>query len=277
MPIKNLLLHMANDDRHEQRLDVAIRIARKHGSHIHICYFTLPDSMPAAATGRAASYSFIAEASAIARERADKLQHEIEEKCNGLSWSFETLEDDHVEAMAERSLLADLAVVSQTNHASHTDRVSLHLPDRLTLVAPCPTLVLPHDPGVDYDGRHLMIAWKPVKESSRALRDSLGVLRDAEQVSAVILYEGKDRLEAEDHGEQLSNFLANHGIRVTVHLTEAHRHRDYGAALIDGAKELGADAIVMGAYSHSRFREMVLGGVTHHMLHHSSIPLIMSH
>ena len=44
-----------------------------------------------------------------------------------------------------------------------------------------------------------------------------------------------------------------------------------------GAADESADLIVMGAYGHSRLREMVLGGVTRHMLQHMTVPVFMSH
>jgi nucleotide-binding universal stress UspA family protein len=43
------------------------------------------------------------------------------------------------------------------------------------------------------------------------------------------------------------------------------------------AKDLKADLLVMGAYGHSQFREMILGGVTEHMLQKADIPLLLSH
>jgi nucleotide-binding universal stress UspA family protein len=276
MPIKNLLLHMANDDRHQQRLDLALKIARRHGSHIHICFFTQPESMPAAVTGRGASYAYIAEATAIAREKAEKLRHEIEQKVAGIDWSFETLEDDHVEAMARRTYLADLAIVSQTNHATKADQVSLHLPDRLTLVSACPTLVLPHEPSIEFEGKHLMLAWKPTRESSRALRDGLSMMGEADKRTAVLLYEDDSKVAAEAEAEQLRGFLGNHKLDVEIVLEKAGKN-PIGTILLDKAVELKADAIIMGGYSHSRLREMVLGGVTRHMLHNTTVPLVMSH
>jgi len=277
MPIKNILLHMANDDRHVQRLDIAINLAHKYNGHVHICYFTQPESMPAAVTGRGASYAYLQEATAIAHEKAALLREEVAGKCSNLSWSFETLEEDHVDAMARRSFLADLAIVGQSNHGARSDRVSLHLPDRLTLVATCPTLVVPYNPVIRFEGKHLCIAWKHKREASRALRDSLGLMRDAEQVSIVMLYRQKNRLNAEADGEQVKRFLSNHGINAIVHLTEAHKTRGNGTPLIEKATEIGADGIIMGAYSHSRLREQILGGMTYYMLHNSNVPLLMSH
>ena len=39
----------------------------------------------------------------------------------------------------------------------------------------------------------------------------------------------------------------------------------------------GADLLVMGGYSHSRLREMILGGVTRHMLEKATLPLLLAH
>jgi nucleotide-binding universal stress UspA family protein len=50
-----------------------------------------------------------------------------------------------------------------------------------------------------------------------------------------------------------------------------------GDVLLSRAADLGADLIVMGAYGHSRVREMVLGGVTRHILQHMTVPVLMSH
>ena len=46
-----------------------------------------------------------------------------------------------------------------------------------------------------------------------------------------------------------------------------------GATLADWS----ADAVIMGAYGHSRLREVILGGVTRDMLNRTTIPLLMSH
>ncbi|MEM6903725.1 MAG: universal stress protein [Pseudomonadota bacterium] len=277
MPIKNILLHMANDDRHSERLDLAVALARRHNAHLHICYFTLPQSMPAAVTGRGASYAYIAEATTIAREKAEELRHEVESKCTELDWSFETLEEDHVDAMARRTYLSDLAIVSQTNSAAQADRITLHLPDELSLGTACGVLVLPHDPTVTFTGKNLIVAWKPTKESSRGLRDSIGLMREAHTVSVVSLVAADDRVVAEDEVGRVVGFLSNHGIDAKPHLIEARRGEAYGKILLDEAAKMTADGIIMGAYSHSRFRERVLGGMTRYMLQHTTIPLVMSH
>lgn len=43
------------------------------------------------------------------------------------------------------------------------------------------------------------------------------------------------------------------------------------------AADIAIDLLVMGAYGRSRFREIILGGVTRHMLQHMTVPVLMSH
>ena len=42
------------------------------------------------------------------------------------------------------------------------------------------------------------------------------------------------------------------------------------------AREFDCDLLAMGAYSHSRLRQLILGGVTRHVLERSNLPVMMS-
>ena len=52
---------------------------------------------------------------------------------------------------------------------------------------------------------------------------------------------------------------------------------DVGNLLLSRVADIGADMLVMGAYGHSRLREIVLGGVTRHILENATIPVLMVH
>ena len=41
-------------------------------------------------------------------------------------------------------------------------------------------------------------------------------------------------------------------------------------------RDFGADLLAMGAYSHSRLRQLILGGVTRHVLERSNLPVMMN-
>ena len=55
------------------------------------------------------------------------------------------------------------------------------------------------------------------------------------------------------------------------------RGEPVGAALLNAASEAGADLLVMGGYGRTRLSELVLGGVTRHVLADSQLPILISH
>ena len=69
MAIKSILVHVANDPRHSDRLELAVDLCRQVQGHLDVVFTTSPITMPAAATGRAASTVFLAEARDIAMRR----------------------------------------------------------------------------------------------------------------------------------------------------------------------------------------------------------------
>jgi nucleotide-binding universal stress UspA family protein len=83
-----------------------------------------------------------------------------------------------------------------------------------------------------------------------------------------------------NHGEQpgadIGLYLARHGVKVSAH-RQSGAGFDVGAQILSRAADTGADLIVIGAYGHSRMRELVLGGVTRTMLESMTVPVLMSH
>jgi nucleotide-binding universal stress UspA family protein len=83
------------------------------------------------------------------------------------------------------------------------------------------------------------------------------------------------------HGEQpgadVALYLARHGIKVEVSEQAMPKDIDTGNALLSHAADFGADLIVMGGYGHKRFREIMLGGVTHTILESMTVPVLMAH
>jgi nucleotide-binding universal stress UspA family protein len=83
------------------------------------------------------------------------------------------------------------------------------------------------------------------------------------------------RTEA-DADLDLMQYLQWRGIACTRHAVTAE-DEPVGAALLKAAAEVGADLLVMGGYGRTRLSELVLGGVTRHVLAHSPLPLLLSH
>lgn len=274
MSIKTILVHMAHDDRHMQRLEVALELARRFHAHLDIVYIATPVSMPAHITGRGASYAYLAEATQIAHEKAVQVEQEVRQLCQTLGYSWSLLEGDHVELLAERAAFADLAVVSQSHPAHLEDRVRLYLPDRLPMHAPCPTLVLPWDGRTRPHGRHILVAWKNSREANRALRDALPFLKMAERVTVLTI----DRPGHSDMpGRDVLAYLHRHEVEAELRSNIHEGGSDVGEIILTVARDLGCDMAVMGAYGHARWREIVTGGTTRYVLGHMDLPVLMSH
>jgi len=50
---------------------------------------------------------------------------------------------------------------------------------------------------------------------------------------------------------------------------------DFAVSILDAAKEMDINVIVMGAHSTKRLEEIVMGRVTNKLLQHSKIPLLI--
>ncbi len=139
-------------------------------------------------------------------------------------------------------------------------------------------LAPPRDSDTRRDGpddppyRHVVIGWNGRAEAARAVADALPILRRAEEVEVVTV---GDEHPERPGAQGLQRYLARHEIAARiVRLPASH---DVAEVLLDHVRERGADLLVLGAYSHSRWREMIVGGVTRHVVHHSPLALFMSH
>ena len=75
--------------------------------------------------------------------------------------------------------------------------------------------------------------------------------------------------------EGLARYLKHHGVEAVGGEVEI-KDGGAGETLLDAADNLGADFIVMGAFSKSPWREQLFGGATHAVLRNSKKPLILS-
>jgi nucleotide-binding universal stress UspA family protein len=84
----------------------------------------------------------------------------------------------------------------------------------------------------------------------------------------------------EEHGDvpgaDIALHLARHGVAAQVESTVSGGI-GVGDALLSRASDLGADLLIMGAYGHSRGRELILGGATRTVLESMTLPVLMAH
>lgn len=275
MSIKTILVHLANDAHHTARLEVALRLAKRHGAHINALFITFPVGMPPVIAGRSASAIFISEARERARERAFALEKEFEQSCaaQGVSHTWIVEDGAHLAALSYHAHVADLLIVSHSESGQYLeDRFRMRLAEELIMDVGCPVLLLPrHDPVRPF-GDHVMVGWRSNREAVRAVRGTLDFMREAKSVTAVTVGPTPEDKLSE---EELVRYLARHGIQAEgVNVPDVG---GVGETLLAEAGRRGCDTLVMGAYGHSHLREVVLGGATRYVLRHAEIPVLTVH
>jgi len=122
----------------------------------------------------------------------------------------------------------------------------------------------------------VLVAWNGSRESTRAVFDALPFLTAAKEVEIFAIDPPETALQSRDFcGAELAATLARHGVRATVS-SGASEGRSVADALNHRATEIDAGLIVMGAYSHSRLRQRLFGGVTSALMRGARVPTLMS-
>jgi nucleotide-binding universal stress UspA family protein len=171
--------------------------------------------------------------------------------------------------VAQLARLTDLTVVP---HPESGDDVSSS--DALHAVlfdSGRPVLIAPRVPPASI-GTRICVAWNGTAEGAAAVQAAIPWMQRAEAVQVVTAEEYQRRGPG---AVELAGYLALHGIQV-----EAAQFRpiekDVGRGLLEAARVFGADLLTMGAYSHSRLRQLILGGVTRHVLENAQLPVLMN-
>jgi len=176
-------------------------------------------------------------------------------------------EDD---MLAQYGRLADLVVVARgasdtALSESPTMQAAIMNTGRPVLVAP------PERAGTV--ARNIVVAWNGSAQAARALGAAMPLLSQADTVTLLQIDEGSGEGPPI---EDAVDYLAAHGCQAKA-LTQPHGHGSIGDDLLLAAHNQGADLLVMGAYSHSRLREFVFGGVTRHVMETANLPVLMAH
>ena len=137
-----------------------------------------------------------------------------------------------------------------------------------------PLLLLPEFPITPVWSK-VTVAWNATREANRALHDALPFLTPGAEIDVLVLDpKSTPQHHGEEPGADIARHLARLGFRATVR-TESSAGEPIGQALAYcGA---GTDLLIMGAYSHSRARETILGGATRTLLNGATMPILMGH
>jgi nucleotide-binding universal stress UspA family protein len=277
MAYKTILVHADLSIHAPARIRFAAALARSEGAHLigvattGVSRFMYPDG--AAPLAHTVASSYAATLHGHARDALDQFTA-IAAAENLPSYEPRLVADDPEGALVLLSRYADLAVLSQSDPAHQVAGAVRELPEYVVLNVARPVLLLPYAGSFTPVGGHALVAWDGSLEAARALGDALPLLCRASAVTVAQFQKGEpDDVAA--HASDLTAWLGRHGIDAAVRPQPVDI--DDGNALLSLVADLQAGLVVMGAYGHTRFRELLLGGVTKTMLECMTAPVLMAH
>lgn len=186
------------------------------------------------------------------------------------SASFTMQEGREEQIVAHQARLADLTLVPHP--LAGEDVATAEALHAVLFDSGRPVLLVPVKPPASI-GRRIAIAWNGTAYAASALASAMPFIAQAEEV---LILASDEYRRAGPNETDVQTYLAQHGIQAGVRPFSAI-NRNVGAGLLAAAGDFGADLMVMGAYStSSRLRQLILGGVTRHVLQYAELCVLMN-
>jgi len=277
MPIKDIVVHVTSAEDTDGRMAAAAALATVHEAHVTGLYPLYIPPLPTYVEAQIGD-DLIRHQRAMFMDAAQQAEAAFM-RCmdaDGISAEWRCLEGDPAHTVSVNARYCDLLIMGRRDPASGNSEVGLI--ETAVLESGKPVLMMPEQAPAHGVGRHVLAAWNGSREAARAIDAALPLLVCAERVD-VIAVDPREG-DADAHGQipaaDLCRHLARHGVHAEAQAANSAGH-GAGEMLLARAAADGADLLVMGAYGHARWREMVLGGATEHVLHHAKIPVLMAH
>jgi nucleotide-binding universal stress UspA family protein len=266
MTYKDLLVVLDTEPQARQRLLLAADLAERFGAHLVGLHITV-----GVETARCSGRSD-ADADCTMRALFDDVVGR-----RALSAEWRTASGFPLDVTAVHARYADLTIMGQLDPDTGWASVIYPRPEDIALSSGRPVLVVPYIGTFSPVGQRVLVAWDASREATRAINDAMPLLLAASSVTVMIVDPKQSREEHGDiPGADIALHLARHGVETQVERTVSGGI-GVGNALLSQASDLGADLLIMGAYAHSRVRELILGGVTRTVLESMTLPVLMAH
>lgn len=286
MSLRTILVPVRGDGKGEGVLDHALSLAERHNAHLEILHCRpkpedmIPYGVPVPASLRK---SLVKSATSVADEEERSMRKLFDDYCakrgvpevEGFPWPMDKVSATWREAVGKqanvigvRGRLVDLIAVARPDRDQNLGLNTLQaaLVESGKLVLMCPPKA------VESVGARVAIAWNGSGEAARAMTAALPILKKAD---AVTILATTDR-ELPVSADEAKIYLETHGAASSVQGFKRGAH-SVPELLIREAKQAGADCLLMGAYGQSRRREMIMGGVTQHVVDHADLPILFMH
>jgi nucleotide-binding universal stress UspA family protein len=277
MTLATVLVSLAFDASNDARLEVAGQLTERFDAGI-VGIGAAQFSPPLYFTTGQMAQDLIEQGQMSIRERLAELETQfrqaIKNRAKYVDWRSAL--DFPTRFVLQEARCADIVITGGLSPA-FSDAFALASPKDLVMQTGRPLLIVPD--GVTWlDLRTVLVAWKDTTEARRAVADSLPLLRQAKNIVVAEIPEADgERSSAHARVDDVVAWLSRHGLIASARVPERSDGTGTTEQLDNIVNDLGAGLIVAGAYGHSRFRELVLGGMTQHFVTQSVRCVLLSH
>jgi nucleotide-binding universal stress UspA family protein len=266
--IRNVLAPLGEDAREGARVAAALAVAKRFEGHVQAIF---PLVRPATPNFAEASLAEVAAREWARRQEAGRAAEKLflaAAAAAGVSAEARSEEGEPSELILDWGRVADLTVLGQPQEGGERALVEAVLLDLGR-----PVLMVPYAGEFPTSGDSVAVAWNGTRESARALQAGMPFLARARKVALIGCdLDGRQR----DSARRLAGNLARRGIDARLEFLP-QGDLPVGDVLLNAVADLGVDLLVMGAYGHSRARELVFGGATRSLLAHMTAPVLFAH
>jgi nucleotide-binding universal stress UspA family protein len=284
MTYKTILVHLDNSRHTDDRVRIAVSLAlREDNAHLIGAAMTgisqyIRDSVTAAPEGLGV-LPYVNDQIMTLRQQAaavlDKFEAAVK-RADVTSFEKRLIEDESFGGISLQARYCDLIVLGQADPDDPASTQMADLPEYVAMTGGRPVLLLPYALRYESVGENVMIAWDASLEATRAVHHALPILKRAGKVKVVVFNaDTSPNAHGEEPGADIALYLARHGVNVEV--SQESAKIDIGNALLSLCADEHADLLVMGCYGHTRFHELLLGGVSRTILQTMTIPVFIAH
>lgn len=280
MGYKNLLVQLDTTKACQKRVAAALELAQRFDAHLVGLYVSPELSVPSFIEAQLGEEVRTMQLN-LRRERAEEAIGSFEEAARRAGVTVESRRqaaflDEMPDVIALHGRYSDLVILGQQDEDDEESLPS-SLTEETLLSVGRPVLMVPYIGAPEGFGRQITLGWDGSREAARAASDALPFLKRADAVR-VLCVNPKRGIggHGEEPGADIALSLARHGVKAEAQHVVS-REVEVADLMLSRAADQGTDLMVLGAYGHSRMRELIMGGVTHTLLRNMTVPLLMSH
>lgn len=281
MSLKDILVHVDHSRGCKERIKAAIKLAILHDAHLTALYVLTKPIIPGFIEAQLSQDVLNAQIEA-SKNAAKEIQQMFEEiaASEKVRSEWRCVEGDMIDQVLLHARYFDLTVLGQKDKEALDAPGANEMPDQILLRSGRPVLIIPYTGHFETVGERVLVAWDGSRLATRAVNDAIPLMKGAKKVD-VLAVDPQNAHGLNKHGAipgaDMSLHLARHDIKAEAEHLTSGGDLSAGDTLLSYAADSGIDLIVMGGYGHRRWREVVLGGVTRHMLNHMTVPVFMTH